>query len=185
MRGYGGLVGSSISPLYGPGHLCGETVKRMRLRARGTSVDARSASAPISCFKTAPRPRAAEVGFANIRGGAVRFATCTGRHSATVPQSHRMLNLLIFGCARNRKNSLQIGYTRRFRADLRCRTNDKSLWLQALSLERAAGIEPATLAWKARALPLCNARIAIGDRLRATRQSSDRACRQRGGQGWI
>jgi hypothetical protein len=27
-----------------------------------------------------------------------------------------------------------------------------------LSLERAAGIEPATLAWKARALPLCNAR---------------------------
>jgi hypothetical protein len=25
-------------------------------------------------------------------------------------------------------------------------------------LERAAGIEPATLAWKARALPLCNAR---------------------------
>ena len=27
-----------------------------------------------------------------------------------------------------------------------------------LSMERAAGIEPATLAWKARALPLCNAR---------------------------
>jgi hypothetical protein len=26
-------------------------------------------------------------------------------------------------------------------------------------LERAAGIEPATLAWKARALPLCNARV--------------------------
>ena len=25
-------------------------------------------------------------------------------------------------------------------------------------MERAAGIEPATLAWKARALPLCNAR---------------------------
>jgi hypothetical protein len=25
-------------------------------------------------------------------------------------------------------------------------------------VERAAGIEPATLAWKARALPLCNAR---------------------------
>jgi hypothetical protein len=33
-------------------------------------------------------------------------------------------------------------------------------------LERAAGIEPATLAWKARALPLCNAR-------------------KNGGQGWI
>lgn len=30
--------------------------------------------------------------------------------------------------------------------------------VDALTLERAAGIEPATLAWKARALPLCNAR---------------------------
>jgi hypothetical protein len=30
--------------------------------------------------------------------------------------------------------------------------------LGAENLERAAGIEPATLAWKARALPLCNAR---------------------------
>jgi hypothetical protein len=29
------------------------------------------------------------------------------------------------------------------------------------SLERAAGIEPATLAWKARALPLCNARDTV------------------------
>ena len=29
-------------------------------------------------------------------------------------------------------------------------------------LERAAGIEPATLAWKARALPLCNARRNLG-----------------------
>ncbi len=29
-------------------------------------------------------------------------------------------------------------------------------------LERAAGIEPATLAWKARALPLCNARSVLG-----------------------
>jgi hypothetical protein len=31
----------------------------------------------------------------------------------------------------------------------------------AAKLERAAGIEPATLAWKARALPLCNARVSL------------------------
>jgi hypothetical protein len=30
-------------------------------------------------------------------------------------------------------------------------------------MERAAGIEPATLAWKARALPLCNARAPAQD----------------------
>ena len=30
--------------------------------------------------------------------------------------------------------------------------------MEKAGLERAAGIEPATLAWKARALPLCNAR---------------------------
>ena len=29
-----------------------------------------------------------------------------------------------------------------------------------IKMERAAGIGPATLAWKARALPLCNARVA-------------------------
>ena len=34
-----------------------------------------------------------------------------------------------------------------------------------LNLERAAGIEPATLAWKARALPLCNARTRVPVRI--------------------
>ena len=33
-----------------------------------------------------------------------------------------------------------------------------------LEVERAAGIEPAWLAWKARALPLSNARLAAYDR---------------------
>ena len=33
-----------------------------------------------------------------------------------------------------------------------------------LEVERAAGIEPAWLAWKARALPLSNARLAALDR---------------------
>ncbi len=43
------------------------------------------------------------------------------------------------------------------------RSNQKKATITRLGiLERAAGIEPATLAWKARALPLCNAReIAI------------------------
>ena len=37
----------------------------------------------------------------------------------------------------------------------------KTLVFNRAFLERAAGIEPATLAWKARALPLCNARDTV------------------------
>jgi len=45
-------------------------------------------------------------------------------------------------------------------------------------VERAAGIEPATLAWKARALPLCNARARFREvrtQLRAS-LAETRAC---------
>ena len=58
-----------------------------------------------------------------------------------------------------RRRSSDKSATNRFRrAQSRRADKEKSPWIQALSLERAAGIEPATLAWKARALPLCNAR---------------------------
>jgi hypothetical protein len=49
------------------------------------------------------------------------------------------------------------------------RQDERPRFLGANALERAAGIEPATLAWKARALPLCNAR----------------ARREKCGPGWI
>ena len=52
---------------------------------------------------------------------------------------------------------------------LPCAASCKAVDTRLFSLERAAGIEPATLAWKARALPLCNARGAS----------------RNGGQGWI
>ena len=54
----------------------------------------------------------------------------------------------------SQSTALPLGYTRQYMKSF------VQLWIKVfMAQERIAGIEPAPLAWKARALPLCNIRI--------------------------